>query len=73
MSRHNYTKTNTSSAGGGLGVCGVLQIIFIVLKILKIIGWSWCAVFIPTFISLGITLLVVLLSIVICSIERKRG
>ena len=73
MSRHNYTKTSTSSTGGGLGVFGILQIIFIVLKVLKVISWSWWAVFIPTFISLGITLLVVLTSIVICSIERKRG
>ena len=73
MSRHNYTSTSTSSAGGGLGVCGVLQIIFIVLKVLKIISWSWWAVFIPTFISLGITLLVVLIALAVCSIERKRG
>lgn len=58
MSRRN---TTTSSAGGGIGILGVLQIIFIVLKLLKLISWSWCVVFIPTFISLGITLLAVLI------------
>ncbi len=65
MSRHNYTKASTSSAGGGFRVCGVLQIIFIVLKVLKVISWSWWAVFIPTFISIGITLLATLIIFVV--------
>jgi len=48
---------NTSSSSGGLGIGGVLQIIFIVLKLLNLIEWSWWTVFLPTFISLGITII----------------
>lgn len=62
MNKNNNTK---SSSSGGLGVLGVLQIIFIVLKVLDVISWSWWAVFIPTFIGLGIAILVFLIGIII--------
>lgn len=48
---------NTTASSGGLGIGGVLQIIFIVLKLLNLIEWSWWTVFLPTFISLGITII----------------
>lgn len=72
MSRHNYTRTSTSSAGGGIGIYGVLQIIFIVLKLLHLINWSWWAVFIPTFISIGITLLAILIGLAVWLTTRKK-
>ena len=53
---------------GGTNVLTVLQIIFIVLKLLDLINWSWCAVFIPTFISIGLW---VLLLIVLVVLELK--
>ena len=37
-----------------LGFMDVLQIIFIVLKIIGVINWSWWAVFTPIWISLAI-------------------
>jgi len=49
---------NTTS---GLRTSGVLQIIFIVLKLVKVIDWSWWWVFAPTWISAIIS--VVLLSL----------
>lgn len=73
MSRPNYLKTNKSNTGGGIGIYGVLQIIFIVLKLLKLISWSWWAVFIPTFISLGLALIAVLVALVLCWTVRKQG
>ena len=42
------------SSSGGTSILTVLQIIFIVLKLLKVITWSWWTVFIPTWIGLGI-------------------
>lgn len=30
-----------SSEGGGIGFCGMLTIVFIVLKLCKVIAWSW--------------------------------
>lgn len=37
-----------------LGFMDVLQIIFIVLKIVGVINWSWWAVFTPIWVSLAI-------------------
>ena len=45
----------------GLGLLEVLQIIFVVLKLLKFINWNWWIVFTPAFISLGILLLFLLI------------
>ena len=38
----------------GIGFVGVLQVAFIVLKLCKVITWSWWAVFLPAIISTGI-------------------
>lgn len=41
----------------GLGVCDVLGIIFIVLKLLNVIDWSWWWVLAPFWIPLAIVIL----------------
>lgn len=51
---------NGSSASGGIGFMGVLQIVFIVLKLCKVINWSWWAVMLPTIISAGIGVVVLI-------------
>lgn len=50
------TKSSTSS---GLGFTSVLQLIFITLKLLKVINWSWWWVLAPTWISIAIVLLAI--------------
>jgi hypothetical protein len=56
-------KTTTSSSGG-MGILSWLQVIFIVLKVLNLIDWSWFKVFIPTWIGLGLfVILIILLAI----------
>ena len=42
---------------GGISICGALQIAFIVLKLCKVIEWSWWWVLAPTWISLGLGLI----------------
>lgn len=37
--------------GGGLGVCGVLTIVFVVLKLTEVISWNWLWVLSPVWIS----------------------
>ena len=63
------------SAYRGIGFFGVLQIIFIVLKVLNMISWSWWAVFIPTFIGIGCALLIMLIALIVIIVaytkERK--
>jgi len=46
-------RNNNSSSG--LGFSSVLQIIFIVLKLVKVIDWSWWWVLAPTWISASIS------------------
>lgn len=53
---------NKTTVNGGVGFFGLLQIAFIVLKLCKIITWSWFWVFSPTlFITLIIVLFIMLL------------
>ena len=47
--------------GGGIGVCGVLTIIFIVLKCLRIINWSWLWVLSPIWIPVAVVVLIILI------------
>lgn len=53
---------NRNSASGGVGVTGLLGVVFIVLKLCGVIEWSWLWVLSPFWITV---LLVVLLTIVI--------
>lgn len=47
------SSTGSSSGGkGGIGFTGALQIAFIVLKLCKVIKWSWLWVLAPTWIYL---------------------
>ena len=44
---------NTSNARG-LGILDVVLIVFIILKLTRVISWSWWIVLIPLWIQLGI-------------------
>lgn len=48
-----------SSSGGGIGLSALLQVAFIVLKLLKVINWSWWWVLAPTWISVAIGIIAV--------------
>ena len=41
---------NNNSSGGGVGFVGLLQVAFIVLKLTKVITWSWLWVLSPAWI-----------------------
>lgn len=51
----------------GLGVCDVLGIVFIVLKLIGVISWSWWWVLAPFWIPLAI---VILCAIIIAIFDR---
>ena len=42
----------------GLGLAGVLTIVFVVLKLIGVIDWSWWWVLSPIWISIGLFILV---------------
>ena len=49
------TNNNTQSTGG-IGVVGLLQVAFIVLKLCNVIDWSWWWVLAPLWISVALGL-----------------
>lgn len=58
-----------SNSSGGIGFFGLLTIVFIVLKLLKVINWSWFWVLSPTIIS---TVVCIVLGIVFILIGSKN-
>ncbi len=64
MEVNNYTS-------GGIGFVGVLQIVFIVLKLCKVITWNWFWVLSPTWISIALWLLGLLIFVIVGLIRRR--
>lgn len=65
---------NTTKVTGGIGFCGALCIAFIVLKLCKVIDWSWWWVLSPVWIPIAAILailVIALLTILVCFIARK--
>ena len=54
-----------SSTSGGIGFFGLLQVCFIILKVMGKINWSWIKVFLPTFIGGGLTVLLLIVCVII--------
>lgn len=49
----------------GVGFCGLLTIAFIVLKLCRVIAWSWVWVLAPLWISWALWLVLVIIAVVI--------
>lgn len=56
--------TQSTSSSGGIGFTGLLTIVFIALKLMGYIDWSWWWVLSPIWIS--IILVIVIFLIVLC-------
>ena len=55
---------------GGIGFVGLLQLVFITLKLLGVISWSWVWVLSPTWISV---IIVIVIFLILCIIFYKRN
>jgi hypothetical protein len=55
---------------GGIGFVGLLQIAFIVLKLCKVINWSWWLVMLPALIEGGILIIALLLIVIGALLSR---
>lgn len=60
-----------SGTSGGIGFCGLLTIVFIVLKLCHVIEWSWVWVLAPLWISIGISILILIICLVIMLIVDR--
>jgi len=54
--------TTSSSSSGGIGFVGLLTIVFIVLKLIGHISWSWWWVLSPIWISILVISILVLIA-----------
>lgn len=53
---------SSSNSGGGIGLSGVLLIVFIVLKLCNVIAWSWWWVLCPLWIPIAIWMIIVVIA-----------
>lgn len=49
---------NDVKVSGGISFAGLLAIVFIVLKLTKVIDWSWWWVTAPLWIPIGLSILI---------------
>ena len=50
----------------------LVTIVFIVLKLCNVIGWSWWLVMLPSIIEIGISLIVIIILFIIGLIQAKE-
>jgi hypothetical protein len=61
-----------NSKSGGIGFTGLLQLAFIVLKLLKVIDWPWVWVLAPIWAIAGLYVLIFAGCFIIVIIRRKK-
>lgn len=62
---------NENNASGGIGFAGLLTIVFIVLKLVGVINWSWAWVLSPIWISVSVFLIIVIVATILINGKRK--
>lgn len=72
------SSSKSSSSGGGVGIPTVIQIVFIILKVVGVIEWSWFWVLSPTWLSILVVIFVLLIVFIakvisVASRKKKRG
>ena len=55
---YNNGPITSSSSSGGIGFCGLLAVVFITLKLLGYITWSWWWVLAPVWIPAIVVLII---------------
>lgn len=63
--------TSSSGASGGIGFVGLLTVAFVVLKLTKVIAWTWLWVLSPLWISFALTIAILIIVWVIAAIVNK--
>lgn len=63
-------KDNHSGTGSGIGFVGLLTIVFITLKLLGVIDWSWWWVLSPIWIVFAICFLVIAVVAIVSALRE---
>ena len=62
--------SESSSSSGGIGFVGLLQIVFITLKLLDKIDWSWFWVLSPLWISTSIVIIILIIILIVTVLSK---
>lgn len=65
MSWNNEPKTETKYVASGTSLSTLLTVLFVALKLLGKISWSWWWVLSPLWISAGIAILIIIVVVLI--------
>ena len=66
------SNNNNSGASGGIGFCGLLTIVFIILKLCGVISWSWVWVLSPLWISFSLVVIIIVITLLVVHFINKR-
>ena len=58
------SKEKTTTVTGGIGFTGLLTILFVALKLTKVIAWSWWWVISPIWVSFGLGIVFVIIGVI---------
>lgn len=56
----------------GLGFFDALTIVFIILKLCKVIDWSWWWVLAPTWIPVALLVIILVVALVVEKLEERK-
>ena len=56
---------NNKNSNGGIGLVGLLTIVFTVLKLTRVITWSWWWVLSPMWISIPLLIVVLIIGMLL--------
>ena len=62
-----------NSASSGISFTGGLTILFIALKLCKVIDWSWWWVLSPIWISLCLGIIIIIIACIAYKIKNKKS
>ena len=63
---------NSTASGAGIGFFGLLTIALIVLKLCKVIDWSWLWVLAPSWIPLAAVILIIAIIFIVAGIKSLK-
>jgi len=63
----------SSSSSGGVGFCGLLTVLFVALKLMEKIAWSWWWVLSPIWIPAVIVLVILLVVLAIFLLKNNTN
>ena len=62
---------NQTTVSGGVGFAGLLTIVFIVLKLVGVISWSWLWVLAPLWIEAIIVAIILVIAVIVIAVSKR--